>query len=366
MNLDQLNNLQNGTQNNPTPDTSNSDNDIKVIDATPADSTTGVVDPAEKMKAHTDVTIKKKKSYVKVGAIIRDVLLVVALIGGGWWIYSLYKQNEAVVAEKTEKENDLANLQLTNDELRLANQYQEIQMEYAQYENQMQLVANDSLNLKYQAAKQNVEKLLAELNSEKTKSAAQIKKLEDEIATLKGIMRHYVEEIDRLNKENTDLKNENAELKTQSQNLSSQVASYSRENSEMQERINLAEKLIVTGIDMIGLKKNGKKENNITKAKQLQVTFTIPKNNSTPVGVKRIYLRITSPEGDLLGNAGNFKFEGGSLASTAHKDVEYQGDEISNVTIYYDVTTTLNPGQYRVELFADNYRLGSKTFTMKK
>lgn len=342
MTLDELNNL-------------NKDN----VQSTP------IVDPMEKVNSHAPAPESGQNKSGKLVSILIAVLAV-AVIGGGVWIAMLSSQKSAIEAEKQARETEVANLQLSNEELRLANQYQEIQMQYAQYENQMQVVANDSLNLKYQAAKQNVEKLLTELNSEKKKSAAQIKKLEDEIATLKGIMRHYVEQIDALNKENESLKAENADIKSQNENLSTQVENYSRQNTAMQERINLAEKLNVTGIDLTGLKKNGKQEKNITKAKQLKVTFTIPKNNSTPVGVKHIYLRITTPEGDLLGNGGNFKFEGSTLASTAHKDVEYQGEEIPGVTIYYDVTTTLNPGQYRVELFADNYRLGSRTFTMKK
>lgn len=326
-----------------------------------------VVDPIEKLKS-TDVVSRpvSRDNKNKTVIIILAAVLAVAIIGGGVGLWLLGDQKAAIESEMAAKDNDIADLKLTNEQLQLANQYQEIERKYAQYESQLQQIANDSLNLKYLAAKQNVEKLLNELNSEKTKSAAQIKKLEDEIATLKGIMRHYLEQIDALNKENEGLRAENAEIKTQNQNLSSQVENYSSQNKVMQERITLAEKLNVTGISLTGLKKNGKKEKNITKARQLMVTFTIPKNNSTPVGVKRIYLRITNPEGDLLGNGGNFSFEGSTLASTAHKDVEYQGEEISGVTIYYDVTSTLNPGQYRVELFCDNYRLGSKSFTMNK
>ncbi len=128
----------------------------------------------------------------------------------------------------------------------------------------------------------------------------------------------------------------------------------------------LAEKLNVTGVTLSALKGNGKNEKNITKAKQLKVTFTIPQNNSTPSGAKTIYLRITSPEGSLLGNAGSFPFEGGSVPCTAKKTIEYGGQEISGITIYWDVNTTLTPGDYTVELFADNYRLTSRRFTLKK
>ena len=128
----------------------------------------------------------------------------------------------------------------------------------------------------------------------------------------------------------------------------------------------LAEKLNVTGVSLTPLKKNGKTEKNVTKAKQLMVRFTIPQNNSTPVGDKTIYLRLVNPEGQLLGGAGSFAFEGGSVACTARKTVEYAGDELSGVTIYWDVNTTLTPGDYTVELFTDGYRLTSRRFTLKK
>ena len=95
------------------------------------------------------------------------------------------------------------------------------------------------------------------------------------------------------------------------------------------------------------------------------VTFTIPQNNSTPVGEKIIFIRITNPEGSLLGGGGSFNFEGASIPYTERKTVEYTGEEIPNVAIYWNVNTTLTPGQYRVEIFADNYRLGSRNFTLQ-
>lgn len=257
-------------------------------------------------------------------------------------------------------------LQLTNEQLQLANEYQALDVEFRQYENQNQLLANDSIVAKYAAAKSKVEKLLQELNNEKVKSQKRINELQSEIETLKGIMRHYVAQIDSLGKENAGLRAENQEIKQQNAQLSTRVASESRRNEVLSEPMTLAEKLNVTGVSLTGLKKNGKTEKKITKAKQLMVTFTIPQNNSTPVGEKMIYLRITTPEGALLGGSGTFPFEGGHVQYTARKSIEYAGEEISGIRIYWDVNTTLNPGDYTVELFADNYRLASRRFTMKK
>ncbi len=283
------------------------------------------------------------------------VIVVVAVI----FIAALFSKNNAA-------QEEMEQLKLTNEQLQLASEYENLNNEYAQYENQTQLLANDSIVEKYAAAKAKVEKLLQELKNEKHKNAARIKELQDQISTLKSLLRHYVAQIDSLSRENQGLKNENQEIKDKNRKLTERVQSVSKTNEELNERMVLAEKLNVTGISLTALNKKGKKEKNITKARQLMVTFTIPQNNSTPVGEKTIYLRLVSPEGELLGNGGVFNFEGQSVKCTARKMIEYEGEEIADITIYWDVNATLNPGEYTVELFADNYRLASRKFTMKK
>ncbi|MEE0978550.1 MAG: hypothetical protein UH625_03990 [Muribaculaceae bacterium] len=299
-------------------------------------------------------TLPKNRMTLILGVVIAVIVAIaVALIA-----FQGYKLSNVA----TENEQ----LKLTNEQLQLANEFQSVNNEFAQYENQTQVMVNDSLTERYAAAKAKVEKLIAELNSEKRKSAKRIKELQDEIATLKGILRHYIAKVDSLSKENQGLRVENEEIKDKNRQLSERVASVAKDNEKLNERMTLAEKLNVTGINMVALKKNGKTEKNITKAYQLMVTFTIPQNNSTPVGEKTIYMRITNPEGDLLGNGGVFNFEGASVKCTGRLSIEYAGEEIGGLKIYYDVNSTLNPGEYTVELFADNYRLATRKFTMKK
>lgn len=276
-----------------------------------------------------------------------------------WYFIDSKAQSDAQQAQ-------IEQLQLENEQIQLANEYANLNNEFAQYENQTSLLANDSIIEKYSAARAQVEKLLEELKNEKNKSAAQIAKLKDEINTLKAILRTYVEQINELQKENQSLRTENEEVKAKNDQLSQTVETVRANNQNLTERITLAEKLNVTGLTLTPLNKKGKTEKNVTKAKQLMVSFTIPQNNSTPVGEKTIYLRIISPEGELLGNAGSFTFEGSSLQATARKTIEYQGEEIGGIKVYWDVNATLNPGDYTVELFADNYRLISRHFTLKK
>lgn len=297
---------------------------------------------------------------------------VLVLMLAGAIIFSV-TQVTSLRQEVAEAQAQNEQLQITNDQLQLSNELTAINSEFAQYENQAVEIANDTILAKYTAAKAKVEQLMNELKQQKASSRAEleaksqkIKELQGEISTLRGLLKHYIAQVDSLSKENTGLKAENAEIRTVNESLSTQVQEVHQKNEALSQRMTLAEKLNVTGVSLQALNGKGKNEKNVTKAKQLKVTFTIPQNNSTPVGPKTIYMRLTGPEGSLLGNAGSFPFEGASVACTAKRTIEYAGDEIPGITMYWDVNTTLNPGDYTVELFADNYRLTSRRFTLKK
>ena len=303
--------------------------------------------------------MKGKMSPMVILIIVLAALLLIAVGFGVTQVASLKSQVQEAQLENEE-------LKLSNEQLQLSNEFDVLNSEFQQYEDQAQRLANDTILAKYTAAKAKVEQLMEELKSQKVKSQARINELQNEISTLKKLLRHYIAQIDSLNKENAGLRAENQEIKSQNQRLSSQVQAVTRTAETLSERMTLAEKLNVTGVSLVGLKKNGKVEKNVTKAKQLLVTFTIPQNNSTPEGEKTIYLRLVNPEGQLLGGAGNFSFEGKAIPCTARKSIEYEGDEIPGIKIYWDVNTTLTPGDYTVELFTDGYRLTSRRFTLKK
>lgn len=300
---------------------------------------------------------KSNRRPIIIGAVCAGLLLIVA----GWLVYSSQKALHQLQNEKDQ-------MQLDYEQQQLAQDAEDLDREFAVFENSRQLIMDDSvkrdLTEKYENARMQVEALQAELKNQKNKSAAEITKLKNEIETLRALLRHYVEEINRLNKENQELRSENEQIKKQNTRLNDRVVATSRENEQLSKRMTLAEKLNVTGLTLTPLNKKGKKEKKVQKAAQLMVTFTIPQNNSTPVGEKTIYLRIVSPSGQLLGNGGTFPFEGGSVECSAKKIVEYAGEEIGGVTIYWDVNTALTAGDYTVELFADNYRLISRSFSL--
>lgn len=295
--------------------------------------------------------------------IIAGIVVAVMVLGAAVWM--AWSSHSALKQAENEKEQ----MQLEYEQMQLENDYDALNREFAEFENSRQFVMDDSvkrqLTEKYETARLQVEALQQELKNQKNKSAAEIAKLKSEIDTLRKLLRHYVEEINRLNQENEALRTENAEIKEQNTRLNTRVEQTSRQNEQLSKRMTLAERLNVTGLTLTPLNKKGKKEKKVSKATQLMVTFTIPQNNSTPVGEKTIYMRIVSPSGQLLSGGGTFSFEGGQVECSAKKIIEYAGEEIGGVTIYWDVNTALTPGEYTVELFADNYRLVSSRFNLK-
>lgn len=300
--------------------------------------------------------------------IIIAVLLTLIIAGGIWVAIILQDQQRTIESERVARQQ----AELDRDQTLMNRDFDDLNREFEALEGQTVVIQNDSLrqdiNEKYQTAKQRMEKLQKEvkqLKSEHVQNLETIKKLQGEIETLRGILRNYLQQIDELNQENKALRDENAEIKEENSRLNNRVQETSRQNEVLSERMTLAEKLNVTHVSLTALNKKGKNEKKLEKAKQMMVTFTIPQNNSTPVGAKTIFMRLLSPSGQLLGNGGNFNFEGASVTCTSKIVIEYAGEEISNIHIYWDVNTALTPGEYTVELFADNYRLIRKTFQMK-
>lgn len=302
----------------------------------------------------------KKKNYIIIGA------GAALLIGLCVWLATTLIKSNAQSIELSEAKAQLEQMKIDSANMAMAADLTQLDNQYQQLENAAIKLENDSILAKYNSSKAKVEELLRQLNDQKVRNKAEIDKLQKEIESLRGLLRHYVAMVDSLGKENGILRENLEQEIDRNQQLTSQVSEVTRQNEHLTERMTLAEKLNVTAVTLTPLNKKGKREKNVTKARQLMVTFTIPQNNSTPVGEKTIYLRLTGPEGSLLGNTGSFSFEGQKLPFTARKNVEYSGDEITGITIYWDVNTTLNPGEYTVELFADNFRLTSRKFTLKK
>lgn len=290
--------------------------------------------------------------------VIIIAVLAVALIGTGVFIYIQHKQmsdfKEQVEIDKQRTE--------------LEKEYSDLAAQYDQFEGQQMMFNNDSLIEKLDAEKVKVQRLLEELRTVKNTSSARIEELKKELATLRGIMRHYVMQIDSLNAANKQLREENAQVTRRYREVSETANQLKQEREELTEKVTLASKLDAVGIVVTPIDSRGKVAKRIKKTDKIKISFSIAKNVTAEVGEKYIYARIVKPDGDVLvkDRADVFPFENREINFSCRRLIEFTGDELNDVTMYWAVEEFLYSGEYRVDIFADNYKIGSRSFTLKE
>ena len=320
-----------------------------------------------------DFDKKRRNRNILLGVL---AVLVVILLGiGAWYLVSSMGEEKEVVAEvlpvETPVDTTAVVSETENDQVLVlqqqlaASEFENLEREFQQIEVQKkEIVVDDSkmrdLQKKYDEARSKMEELRKQLKESENMNTAEIQKLTNEIKTLRDLIKHYLEEIDRLNKENEQLRAENKDLNERLEQASTTLAETQQEKEKLDKRMQLAEKLNVTGVSMSMLNKKSKNEKKIKNATQFVISFTIPQNNSTPPGAKNIYAVITTPEGQILSGGGSFSYDGGSVTASASKQIEYGGEEIGGIKMYYDIRNALNPGRYSVQLFCDGYALMSR------
>lgn len=279
------------------------------------------------------------------------VLIGLLLIGGIVYLgLSLNKQKQENKAMQ-----ELAEL----DKKEMENEYQQFANQYSEMKTQ---ITNDSIVAQLTAEQEKTQRLLDELRRVKSSDAREIARLKKELATVRAVLRSYVLEIDSLNRLNQNLTAENTRVKGQYEEATRQIEGLNTEKASLSEKVAIAAQLDAVGISLQGKDKRGKDTKKLSKCRAFQVNFSIAKNVTAGNGTKDIYVRIMSPSGNLLGNAGSFDYENKTLQCSMKKSVEYGGQE-TPVTMYWQVNQALEAGTYNVSVFADGNMIGSRSFT---
>ncbi|MCH5169314.1 MAG: hypothetical protein J1F27_06690 [Prevotellaceae bacterium] len=248
------------------------------------------------------------------------------------------------------------------DKREMENEYEQFAM---QYNEMMTQINNDSLVAQLEQEQKRTEELLEELRRVKSSDAAEIMRLKKELATLRQVLRSYVMQIDSLNRMNEELTQENTNLKTQNQQAQQHISSLSSENETLSGKVAIASQLDATGIIVEARNKKGKAAKQIKDVKKFAISFNISRNVTTATGIRTIYVRISTPTGDVLTKGGTFAYENRQLEYSIRKDIEYTGEQQS-VQVYWDVAEALSAGNYRVDIFADGHNIGTTSFTFNK
>jgi len=282
------------------------------------------------------------------------VAVIVALVLG--IIYLAYSLNE-----EKQVNNDMKELAILEKQ-EMENEYQQFADQYSEMKTR---INNDSIVAQLTCEQLRTQQLLEELRKTKADDAAEITRLKRELATVRAVLRSYVLQIDSLNQLNAALMDENSRVRSELEMSNQQNQELASSNMSLSEKVAIASQLNATNISLMPLNKKGKDNKNLKKARTLSVSFTLVRNVTAANGTRDFFVRITTPQGEVLNGGGTFAFENRQLAYSMKKAIDYTGEETA-VTLFWPVNETLTGGSYNVSIFADGNMIGSKNFTFEK
>lgn len=300
------------------------------------------------METTPNPDIKKSKTSIIIGTAAIILVAICALL-------AFMLINESA---KNEQLQELAEL----DKMEMELQYEEFDQQYNELQQQL---TNDSLIAQIENERRRTQQLLEELRNTKATDAAEITRLKKEIASLRKVLRHYVEQIDSLNRLNEALVSENTQIKKKYDKAATQIDELSIERNELLDKVDLAAQLDATGFSITPKNKRGKLAKKIKEVKSFEFGFTIVKNVTAQNGQRIVYARILKPDGNVMGVNGTFEYENTTLEYTEKKYIEYTGEEQS-VVMYAQVGEYLEAGTYRLSIFVDSQMIGETTYTFEK
>jgi len=292
---------------------------------------------------------------MKENKIIRILTLVIILIIGGL-AFILYKNN---ISEKIriQQEKELDNVYLELDSI--SNLLGDKILTISQLGGDI-----DSLLI----LKENLELEKKEFRS---RAYAQINRLQGKVDGYRELLLAQDEEIERLREVNEQLFEENKEQKIEINNLNSTISNINKSNKKLEEQIEVASRLELLEIEIIGIFRNGsqkRKQFRNRSLEKLNINFTLGENDLAKIEVKDLYIILEKPSGEIIydisNGSGSFTFEKREMFFTIKEEVLIDKSE-KKLSVEYLINDEFNKGTYLVKLFTDEYKIGSGEFLIK-
>ena len=287
--------------------------------------------------------------------LIISIAIVLLLSGVIIYLISRVRNTEKEMLEMVEM--------ASYEKEQLENEYTDMALEV---EGQMLKIDNDSIFKLLEKEQKRVQLLLEELRTVKVTNARRIAELKEELASVRKVTKYYIAQVDSLNRVNEVLKKENIEVREKMSIATKTIDTLMLQKDKLSQTVRIASQLEAKNIVVDLLNDKGRKTKYVRKVDNIRVSFSISKNITASVGNKYIYLRIATPDGQVLvkNDANKFLFFFFLIAYSSKKEIEYSGEELQCI-IYYKVTETLIEGNYRADLFVDGHLIGTEEFVIE-
>ena len=287
--------------------------------------------------------------------LIPILIVLLAAVGVLTYLFLQQKQQMTEMVEQMEFEKS-----------ELEDEYEDLAMQFDGYRTPD--IHNDSLAQLLNKEQQRVRDLLEELRITKATNARRIAELKKELATVRQVMVSYVHQIDSLNQTNQRLTAENRQVKEQYAVVQQQAEELQQQNTHLTEKVTRASMLEITAFKVTPLNRRDRKTSNLNQMQKIQFDFTIGKNITSDRGLKRVYMRVVRPDGELITLPDPaqrmFAFENSEIEYSLAKEFEY-GGEAMDETLYWTVGEILYKGTYNADFFIDGALIASFPFELK-
>ncbi len=300
--------------------------------------------PADFEEDETELQQNEKERKSIVGYRIVIIILAVILAALSALYFNIHRQQqhdyELLRIDRDSIQNDLGNLILEYDNLK---------------------ITNDSMAVNLEKANE----LMESLKQERRWNLAKIKQYEKEVGTLRTIMKGYLQQIDSLNKENRRLADENISIKKTVSSITMRAELAEEKAAELDNIVRQGSVLRARDINLVALNARSKEVSRVKTAERLRADFVLSANELATPGDKRLYLRIISPDGYPLSTeqVPTFEFEGERISYSAMRDIDYQNDDLG-VSIFFNGTGFI-AGTYSVQVYCDGYLIGSAEVVLR-
>lgn len=290
-------------------------------------------------------------------AAIIIALMAIIIIIQGIKIYLDTKEKQQVRTELTTTEAELATTMQRMNEIRT-----ELDLRIAE----VTKLGGDVADL--ERAKAEIEN---ELRRNKRATGKEIKALKDRVEGYELLLKTKDEEIEKLKSVNTQLLTENKSLKTQKNQLGDSINRLSQTKEDLASKVAIASQLKAENIRIVAVNDRGRERESPFKNRQvgkLKIEFNIAENNVAPIEGKKIMIRIIDENNqvlfDVARGSGTFLVEGKEEFYTASQDILFDNTK-QKLTYLYDKGSDYASGTYKLEVYTDNYFMGSGEFVVK-
>ena len=195
--------------------------------------------------------------------------------------------------------------------------------------------------------------------------------LRDKVEGYRQLLLIKDEEINQLTQINEQLTTENIELKNETQALNQSINDIKLERKDLNQKVQSLSKLKIEDFIIAAIDVKGKERSDSFRKKhinQLQITFVLSENEVAPIEGKKLWIRVVAPDNNVYYNvnmgSGSFTFLSRELFYTAQKEILYDRSQ-QRVVVYYEKGTPYLIGPHTVEVYTDDYLVGSGSFIVK-